>query len=92
MNAIELLKKHENVIKEKYHVKKIGIFGSFARSEAKEGSDIDVLVYYRIITSGLKLNYTFSMFPQYVDSTRRPPSSNYIGYRFSCPFQIIYRW
>ncbi len=46
MNAIELLKEHENVIKEKYHVKKIGIFGSFARSEAREDSDIDVLVEF----------------------------------------------
>ncbi len=46
MNAIELLKKQENIIKTKYHVKKIGIFGSFARSEAKEGSDIDVLVEF----------------------------------------------
>jgi len=46
MNAIELLKKYENIIKEKHHVKKIGIFGSFARGEAKEDSDIDVLVEF----------------------------------------------
>jgi predicted nucleotidyltransferase len=46
MNAIDILKKHEKIIKGKYHVKKIGIFGSFARSEAKEGSDIDVLVEF----------------------------------------------
>ena len=46
MNAIELLKKNGNVIKEKYHIKKIGIFGSFARSEAREDSDIDVLVEF----------------------------------------------
>jgi predicted nucleotidyltransferase len=46
MNAIEILKKHEDTIKKKYHVRKIGIFGSFARGEEKEGSDIDVLVVF----------------------------------------------
>ena len=44
MNVIEILKNHEELIKQKYGVKRIGIFGSFARGEAKEGSDIDVLV------------------------------------------------
>ena len=44
MTAIEILKKHESTIKENFYVRKIGIFGSFARCEEKEGSDIDVLV------------------------------------------------
>ncbi len=47
MNAIEILKKHEDEIKEKYNVTKIGVFGSFARGEGKEGSDVDVLVEFR---------------------------------------------
>jgi predicted nucleotidyltransferase len=44
MNAIEILKKHENTIKSKFHVRRIGVFGSFARGEEKEASDIDVLI------------------------------------------------
>lgn len=44
MTAIEILKKHENILRGKYHVRKIGVFGSFARGEEREGSDIDVLV------------------------------------------------
>ncbi|MEK6690071.1 MAG: nucleotidyltransferase family protein [Nitrospirota bacterium] len=44
MNAIEILKRQEGAIKKKYGVKKIGIFGSFARGEGKKGSDIDVLI------------------------------------------------
>lgn len=44
MNAIEILKNHEKMIRQKYGVKRIGIFGSFARGEEKDGSDIDVLV------------------------------------------------
>ncbi|MDP3298421.1 MAG: nucleotidyltransferase family protein [Thermodesulfovibrionia bacterium] len=47
MNAIEILKKNENSIKKKYGVKKIGIFGSFARGEGKEGSDIDILIEFK---------------------------------------------
>jgi len=46
MNAIAALRKHENTIKERYHVKKIGVFGSFARGEEKAESDIDVLVEF----------------------------------------------
>lgn len=39
---------HEQLplLKAKYHVKKIGIFGSFARNEQKKGSDIDILVEF----------------------------------------------
>jgi len=48
MNAIEILKKHEDEIKEKYNVTKIGVFGSFARGEGKEGSDVDVLVEFLV--------------------------------------------
>lgn len=33
-------------IKEKYHVKRIGIFGSFVRGEQKKGSDVDILVEF----------------------------------------------
>jgi len=47
MNAIAILKKHEATIKRKYGVKKMGVFGSFARGEGKENSDIDVLVDFK---------------------------------------------
>ena len=46
MKAINLLKKHEQTIRQKFHVKKIGIFGSFARNEENETSDIDILVEF----------------------------------------------
>jgi len=42
----EIIKKHKDELKEKYSVKEIGIFGSFARGEAKEDSDIDILVEF----------------------------------------------
>lgn len=47
VKAIEILKKHEGEIKKKYGVRKIGMFGSFARGEGKEESDIDILVEFK---------------------------------------------
>lgn len=46
MSAVEMLKKHEATIKKKHGVKKIGVFGSFARGREKAGSDVDVLVEF----------------------------------------------
>ena len=46
MNAITILKEHEDDIRNRFRVKRIGIFGSFARGEAKADSDIDVLVEF----------------------------------------------
>ena len=41
-----MLKKNKTIIKERFGVKKIGIFGSVARGEAKDESDVDVLVEF----------------------------------------------
>jgi len=46
MNAISTLKEHEKLIRQKFGVKRIGIFGSFARGEEREDSDLDVLVVF----------------------------------------------
>ncbi|RLG67579.1 nucleotidyltransferase, partial [archaeon] len=43
----KILKKHEKELKEKYKIKKIGIFGSYLRGEAKESSDLDILVEFQ---------------------------------------------
>lgn len=42
---IRILKENKNVLT-KYGVKKIGLFGSFARGEQKDNSDIDFLVEF----------------------------------------------
>jgi predicted nucleotidyltransferase len=41
---ISVLKQQKPQLQEKFHVKEIGLFGSFARGEANEKSDIDFLV------------------------------------------------
>jgi len=41
-----ILKGHKKELKEKYKVKKMAIFGSYARSEENKSSDIDILVEF----------------------------------------------
>ena len=42
--ALEILREHKRELAEKYGVTRIGIFGSVARDEATEESDMDVVV------------------------------------------------
>lgn len=41
-----VIHKHSAFLKDTYHVKRIGIFGSVARGDNRETSDIDVLVEF----------------------------------------------
>ncbi|MFA4890258.1 MAG: nucleotidyltransferase family protein [Candidatus Paceibacterota bacterium] len=43
----EQIYKQLPLIKSKYNVKKIGVFGSFVRGEQKKGSDVDILVEFK---------------------------------------------
>ena len=43
-NILNYLKEHYSEFQDKYHVEQIGLFGSYARDEAKEHSDIDIFV------------------------------------------------
>ena len=42
---ITLIKKNNDLLK-KHHIKKLGLFGSYARGEESESSDIDILVEF----------------------------------------------
>ena len=42
----EILKKNKPVLREKYKVEKIGVFGSYVHGEQSEISDIDILVQF----------------------------------------------
>jgi hypothetical protein len=46
MSVVELLKKYEHEIRERFHLEMIGIFGSFARGEEMPDSDVDVLIEF----------------------------------------------
>lgn len=41
---LHILKEQKPFLREKFHVKEIGLFGSFARNEATGYSDIDFLI------------------------------------------------
>lgn len=44
MNIIDILRRRDREIKERFHVKRIGLFGSFAGGEETETSDVDIMV------------------------------------------------
>ena len=50
MYVIETLRAHKAEIQERYSVRRIGVFGSYARGEQKATSDIDVLVEFETPT------------------------------------------
>lgn len=45
-NIFKKLNKVLPIIKNKYHIKNIGVFGSYLRGEAKKNSDLDILVEF----------------------------------------------
>jgi len=46
INILEYLKSNKELFQSQYNVIKIGIFGSYARGEATDESDIDVIVEF----------------------------------------------
>ena len=44
---LQILKQHKEELYKKYSVKEIGLFGSFARGEETDKSDIDILVEFK---------------------------------------------
>lgn len=42
----QLLENHKQRLKDKYHIKSIGLFGSIVRGDRTEGSDVDILVEF----------------------------------------------
>ncbi len=71
--VLKILRKHEYVLKERFGVTEISLFGSFARDEATEESDVDVVVEFEgkptlMTYSGAQL-YLEEVFGRKVDLT-----------------------
>lgn len=47
MDALGILREHENMVIERFGVKKVGVFGSFAKGEERIDSDVDILVEFK---------------------------------------------
>lgn len=50
---LEFLKENKTLLFEDYHITKIGVFGSYARGEQTDNSDIDILVEFADGTENL---------------------------------------
>ena len=46
LNALRLLRDHTETLSQRFGVRHLSLFGSTARDEAREGSDVDVLVEF----------------------------------------------
>jgi len=82
VTAIETIKKHKAEIKKRYDAKKIGVFGSYARREQKETSDIDLLVEFEKPTFDNFMDLLFfleELFGKDVDLITTRGISPYIG-------------
>ena len=65
------LQERKGEVEQRYHVKRMGLFGSYSRGEQKAGSDIDILVDFYdgadlFDLSGLKI-FLEEMFQAHVD-------------------------
>lgn len=43
---ISILREQKEILKRKYKIKEIGIFGSYVRGEQKKKSDVDILIEF----------------------------------------------
>ena len=59
LKVIDILRSHEQEIKERFCVKRIGLFGSFVRGDETETSDIDILVEFEDPTFRNLMNLAF---------------------------------
>jgi predicted nucleotidyltransferase len=46
MTIIDFLRQNDSTMRQRFHVSRIGVFGSFARGEETETSDLDILVEF----------------------------------------------
>jgi len=54
MDAIGILRKNKKDLESKFGLKRIGVFGSFARGEQKKRSDVDILVEFSEVVGMFK--------------------------------------
>jgi len=52
-DILQFIKKNNDYLKKHFHLKKIGLFGSFANDEQTEDSDIDIIIEFEENTNHL---------------------------------------
>lgn len=66
MDVIEILNKCKKKIEKEYSVKKIGVFGSYAKGNQTESSDIDILVEFKDPTYDNLIDLAFYLEDLYI--------------------------
>jgi predicted nucleotidyltransferase len=59
LKVIEILRSHEHEIRDRFAVRRIGLFGSLVRGEETKESDIDILVEFEDPTFRNFMNLAF---------------------------------
>ncbi len=90
--VLDILRAHLPEIKKRFGVKRLGIFGSVARDEATEGSDVDIIVEFEetpdlFVFIDLK-EYLSDILHAHVDITT--PKSLKPWYKKSILSEVIY--
>ncbi|MCW5206557.1 nucleotidyltransferase domain-containing protein [Desulfobulbus sp. F5] len=52
-DIIKFLSEHLSSLKDEYHISKLGLFGSFARNEQNDSSDIDIILEFKEDTENI---------------------------------------
>ena len=72
---VRVLGKHKKDLYDRYKVKEIGIFGSYARGDQRKKSDLDILVSYEEVPDLLSFinleNYLSTLLKKKVDLVRK---------------------
>ena len=79
----KILEKQKEILKQKYRVKEIGVFGSYVRDKTGKGSDLDILVEFERSIGLLKFvnleNYLCDILGVKVDLVMRDALKPRIG-------------
>jgi len=71
-----ILAEHKKELYQKYKIKEIGIFGSFARGEQSKESDVDIVVEFEEVPGLIKFieieEYLSKLLGRKVDLVRKP--------------------
>lgn len=83
-DILAFIRQNRHYLKEHFHIKKIGLFGSFVHNEQTEDSDIDIIIELEDNTPGIhelkeELRYFFGeQFQRDVDIAREKYLKSYV--------------
>lgn len=80
MKILSFLKKNTRLFSERYNVRRIGLFGSYARARQRPESDIDILVEGENIDEAELREFLEKKFDKKVDIVKENSLYNFMKY------------